>query len=393
MLRTTNVFDWTLQAYIDGYRYIVNQGGTSSSKTYSTLQLLTMIALKSKHPLLISVMSESLPHLKKGAIKDFESILQMAGLYDEKIINRTDKQYKVGNSTIEFFSADLGKATGPRRDILYLNECNNIPYAVFDAAAIRTAKTIFLDYNPTNEFWVHEKIFTLPKEEYFFRVSTYLDNNHLPDAIKRDIENKRERDPMWWKIYGLGELGSIEGLVFPDFHQVDTLPQGGRSIYGMDFGFSNDPTTFVNIVVQGDNLYLDQHLYQTGMTSSDIINFLKSDNISRTSEIVADSADPRVITEINRAGYNCHPSFKGPDSIRLGIDAIKRHKIHVTRRSTDLVKELRNYKYRMSHEGKYLNQPIDFWNHCIDATRYGLTRLLDYPTGKIRSTFTKRTHA
>jgi phage terminase large subunit len=389
-VKTTNVFAKNLLAFDSGKRYVINQGGTRSSKTFSILQLIYFIATYQSNQL-ISIVSETFPHLKRGVIRDWESILESLNfdINNKKLLNKSDHIYKIGTSKVEFFSADDSKRLrGAARDYLFVNECNNISLMSFNELEVRTRKSIFLDFNPVAEFWVHSDLMPrVSSDKYEFIKSTYKDNTELSQTQIDSIESRREFDPQWWRVYGLGEVGSIEGLIFPEFHMIDSMPDGGRHIYGMDFGFSNDPTTLIDIRVVGDELYLDERLYQTGMTSSDIVQFLNGDGVRRSDEIIADSADPRVIAEINRSGYNCHPSIKGADSVRIGIDTIKRHKVFVTKRSTNLMKEFRNYKYKMTHDGKYINEPIDFWNHCIDAVRYGLTRMLDYPTGKVKSTF------
>jgi len=391
MVKTTRVFSWILDQYLAKKRFIGLQGGTSSSKTYSILQLLMFIAYK-KPNLTISVISESLPHLKKGAIKDFINILKTANLFSEKIYNRSDQSFEIkgpkGVSIVEFFSATSGKVTGPRRDICFFNECNHISKSVHDAAEVRTDKCCFYDFNPTNEFWFHDHVLTQPEKDLAFNVFTYLDNDQLGAGIIRSIESRRERDPEWWKVFGLGQLGTLAGLVFPKFTQCrfDELPtEFKKKGLGMDFGFTNDPTTLMKLMIKGDNLFLHQHLYQTAMHNNDIANFLKSGSdmhgfdmmIQIGEEIVADSAEPKTISDLKRSGFTVIPALKGKDSIMNGIDLIKRYDVVITDCSLEAVKEWRNYKWKMTPDGKPLNIPMDMWNHCVDPTRYDLDFLVN----------------
>jgi phage terminase large subunit len=381
--KVTKLFSKNLQAFNSGVRRIVNMGGTSSSKTYSELQLFERICDDRRDEgVVITVVSESLPHLKQGAIKDFEIILKNLGAYNPRHINETDKIYSFGNSEIQFTSADIGKATGPRRNILLLNECNNIPYKVVSELEQRTDEVIFYDFNPVAPFWMEEKVLSLPSKEFVLIKSNLYDNDYLPDAIRHEIELKASRDPNYKRIHIDVEYGSAEGLIFPSFTLIDDdkFPVGNNG-YGMDFGFTNDPTTLTDVVIIGDDLYCDERLYQTGMTTPDIIRSLRSFNIGRK-EIEADSSDPRMIEEIRRAGFNIFPAPKGPGSIEHGIDSMKRYNLHVTKRSVNLIKELRNYKWKEDSSGRVLNEPMDFWNHCIDGIRYRVAKITTKPTIK-----------
>lgn len=389
MIRTTSVFTRNIVAYNAGKKYIVNQGGTSSSKTWSVLQLLYLIAVYSKKSLTISVISETLPHLKRGAMADWETILKDAGAYSEKMHNKTDHTYTIGRCKVEFFSAEnSGKVTGPRRDILYINECNNVPYSVFEQADIRTRGAVFLDFNPTNEFWVHERVLTLPEQDVEFIKSTYLDNDELSPEIIRKIESRRDIDPRWWKVYGEGELGSLDGLVFPSITLIDQLAPSDRVRFGMDFGFTNDPTTLMEVRIVGDELQQHEHLYRTAMTTGEIIRELKA-ILPYHHKVIADSSDPRTIEEIRRAGINIYPAVKGPDSINLGLDLMRQYRQSVTKSSVNAIKERRNYSWQVDRAtGKAMNRPIDGWDHTIDPVRYALTDLITrQPVRAVRANF------
>ncbi len=376
-MKTTSVFEKNITAFNNKVRRIVNQGGTSSSKTYSVLQLLLLIALKRTKPTSIHVCSETLPHLKLGAIKDFENILKSDGLFNEKNINKTDLKYFFGNNYIQFFSADApGKVTGPRRDILYLNECSNIPYNIVSEMEMRTTECIFYDFNPVADFWISEKVLNLPCSEFILIKSNYKDNHLLPATVVSDIELKASRDPNFKKIHVDVEFGTYEGLIFKSFKLVDDVPETDRVVRGLDFGFTNDPTAIVDIYFNGGEIWLDEIMYRTGMTNQDLIQFLKTQNAIKT---IADSAEPKSIEEIRRSGLNIEAAVKGADSIRRGLDLMQSYPINVTKRSVNLIKELRGYKWATDRAGNQLNEPIDVNNHGIDAVRYGCLKLLGKP--------------
>lgn len=376
-MKTTLVFEKNITAFNRKVRRIVNQGGTSSSKSYSILQLLLLIALKRTRPTTIHICSETLPHLKLGVIRDFETILKNDGLFNEKNINKTDLKYFFGQNYIQFFSADApGKVTGPRRDILYLNECSAIPYNIVSEMEMRTAECIFYDFNPVADFWISEKVLNLPANEFELIKSNYKDNHLLPASIISDIELKASRDPNFKKVHVDCEFGSYEGLIFEAFNLVDEIPATDRCYRGLDFGFTNDPTAIIDVYFQNGELWLDELIYRTAMTNQDIINFLKSQPPQR---IIADSSEPKSIEEIRRSGLGIEGAVKGADSVRRGIDLMKSYKLNVTKRSINLIKELRSYKWSMDRAGNQLNVPIDFNNHGIDSARYAVEKLVGKP--------------
>jgi len=385
----TVVYYKNADAFNSGVRRIVNKGGTSSSKTFSLLELLLTIAMRRVETgVLISIVSETLPHLRKGAIRDYDNILKAEGLTHAFNKNLTSHSYTIGKSVVEFFSADTaGKATGPRRDILLLNECNNIPYKVVSELEQRTSEAIFYDYNPVIPFWIDDHVLTLPSNEFTLITSNYKDNHHLPPSIAHEIELRASRDPNYKRIHIDCEYGIYEGLIFPEVILIDEMPQDATPGYGLDFGFINDPTALVDVRIAGENLYLDQMVYQTGLTAPDIIALLKSFNLGRR-EIIADSADPRMIEEIRRGGFNIFPAVKGAGSVVHGLDSMKRYKIHLTKRSIDGIKEFRNYQWKIDSSGKKLNEPVDYWNHLIDAARYRVAKITAKPTpAKIKLTY------
>lgn len=368
----------TAQAKIAQLRKRVRivQGGTSSSKTFSILPLLITHAMQTPYTE-ISVVSESIPHLKRGAVKDFVNIMVMTGNYRDAQFNKSDLKYKFLNgSFIEFFSADQpDKLRGARRHVLFVNECNNIDFESYNQLSIRTRDFIYLDYNPTQEFWVHTELIKDPDSD--FVVLTYKDNEALDAAIVKEIEKAKEKAKTskywenWWRVYGLGQVGSLDGVIFSNWSSIDQVPANAKLIgYGMDFGFTNDPTTLVGIYQYDDNLIIDEKIYRQGMLNSDIIREMSRLGINKTDKIYADSAEPKSIEEIYRSGFNIKPVLKGADSIKFGIQILQEHKLFVTKESTNLIKELRSYTWDKDKTGKSLNTPIDDYNHAIDAMRY-----------------------
>ena len=368
----------TAQAKIAQLRKRVRivQGGTSSSKTFSILPLLITHAMQTPYTE-ISVVSESIPHLKRGAVKDFVNIMVMTGNYRDAQFNKSDLKYKFLNgSFIEFFSADQpDKLRGARRHVLFVNECNNIDFESYNQLSIRTRDFIYLDYNPTQEFWVHTEL--IKDADSDFVVLTYKDNEALDAAIVKEIEKAKEKAKTskywenWWRVYGLGQVGSLDGVIFSNWSSIDQVPTNAKLIgYGMDFGFTNDPTTLIGVYQYDDNLIIDEKIYRQGMLNSDIIREMSRLGINKTDKIYADSAEPKSIEEIYRSGFNIKPVLKGADSIKFGIQILQEHKLFVTKESTNLIKELRAYTWDKDKTGKSLNTPIDDYNHAIDAMRY-----------------------
>lgn len=369
-MKITMVYEHSLRAWLDGKRLIANRGGTRSGKTYSLVCLLVSIARNGKKRS-IDIVSESLPHLKRGAINDIEDILtnegMMEGVHYEH--NRSDHTYTFNKGTqIRFFSADdWGKVKGSRRNILFINESNRIPFETYRQLAVRTTETIFLDWNPDTEYWYEMKGLNT-KDTTTEIVSTYKDNPFLSEVQIEEIESNKG-DEAWWKVYGLGEVGRPMGVIFDRWEQVESIPEEATLVgRGLDFGFMTDPTAMVDVYKYDGKLWLDEVCYRHGMTNDKIASELKGFR-GRT---VADSAEMKSITEIYNYGIRyIEPAKKGADSVRAGIDVLRRYEMMVTKRSLNLIYELRNYKWKENRlTGETMNEPVDKWNHCLDAARY-----------------------
>lgn len=374
-METTNVFTKNLAAYVrPGVRTIVNKGGTRSSKTWSILQLLYLIAVKSKKPRTISVVSESLPHLKRGCIRDFENMLKAEGLWDENVWNATDKIYRVNRCEIEFFGADTpGKVAGPARDILFINECINVPFDVYRQLATRTREKIILDYNPLYDFWVGDKV--LPADSSVLIHSTYKDNDMLtPDQVA-EIEYQGRIDENYYRVYILGETGSYEGLIIQNWDIVGGMVRDFKKEYiGLDFGYGA-PTAAEHIRLSGGEVWIDEIIYEKNLTNPDIARRIKDAGLGHVT-VVADSAEPKSIRELQNAGLTVVPADKGDDSVRLGTQIMNRYKKHYTARSLGSIDENRKYRYMQDSSGEYTGKPIDKFNHAKDAERYVFLKYL-----------------
>jgi len=358
-LKYNKVYDETAKAFADGKDTVIHMGGTGSGKTFELVIYLLFYYAKFNANKIVTVVSESLPHLDEMLIKT-QLITQIKH-------NKSDHTYTFPNGTIiEFFSTDrIGKAIGARRDLLFGNEINNLKFEVWGELA-RRSKHILADFNPTSKFWLEDWI-----QDYSNSVivkSNYLDNPFLPDHEKERIERRAARDVNFRRVHIDCEYGVYEGLVFEDFTQVDELPKG-KTYHGLDFGYTNDPTALVKVVETDEGWYVDEMLYQTGMLSREIAARMR--NIDNQ-QVKADSADPRLIDELKLAGLNVRPAEKGPDSIMAGIDKIKTKKLYVTKRSVNIIRELRNYAWEADKNGQPTNKPIDAFNHGIDAIRYAI---------------------
>lgn len=352
-------------------RIKIIQGGTSAGKTFGILPILIDKCAKEKG-LEVSVVAETIPHLRRGALKDFLKIMRWTNRYFDDRFNKTLLRYDFANgSSIEFFSADdASKLRGARRDILYINECNNVTFEAYNELAIRTKREVYLDFNPANEFWVHKELKDEPDTDFI--ILTYKDNEALDESIVSQIEKNRQKAATssywanWWRVYGLGEVGSLEGVVFNNWKEIDTIPDEAKLVgIGLDFGYTNDPTAAIGIYNWNGKRIVNEIVYRTGMVNSDIAKILPSGVV-----IYADSSEPKSIEEIRRYGKTIKGVTKGKDSINYGIDVMQRQEYLVTKSSTNLIKELRSYCWDVDKQGVRMNKPIDHYNHAIDALRY-----------------------
>lgn len=348
-------------------------GGTAASKTISILLYLIAKA-QSNENLLISVVSESIPHLKRGAMRDFLNIMQAHNYYDDKLWNRTDYIYTFETgSRIEFFSVDApDKVRGPRRDILFMNEANNCPYISFDQLEVRTRKEIWLDWNPTNEFWFYTEILPTREKDVDFITLTYKDNEALEPEIVESIES-RKGNANWWKVYGLGQLGEFEGQIYRDWKIIDNIPHEARlERYGLDFGYSQDPASIVAVYYYNGGYIVDEILYQVGYKNRQLADVFN--NLPKTL-VIADSAEPKSIDELKEYGINVIGAQKGQGSVNQGIQWVQSQQMSVTKRSINVIKEYRNYLWKTDKEGKVTVTPDVGYDHSMDAVRYALDSL------------------
>jgi phage terminase large subunit len=369
--------NYTATAYI-----IINQGGTSSGKTYAIEQVLFCLACE-KDKQVITVVGQDIPNLKAGALRDAMNIynqsIQLKKLV--KNINRTDRIFEFYNgSIIEFKSyTDAQDAKSGKRDYLFINEANGIEWNIYSELALRTKTRIFIDYNPNTEFWVHDHL--IGRTDVELIISDHRHNPFLDKSMAERIEGID--DPEKWKVYARGLTGKVNGLVFTNWFVCDAIPPDARLIAtGLDFGFTNDQTGCINVFTQDGELWIDELFYETGLTNKDVAERLASSGVSKKTEIIADSAEPKSIEELRRLGWYVTGAKKGADSINNSIDILKRYKLNITRRSVNLHTELGRYKWREDKSGKTLNEPVDTWNHLIDPLRYVALNKLKIKTVK-----------
>jgi phage terminase large subunit len=357
-------------------RIRIVQGGSSASKTISILLYLIDKAQSDKTPTVTSVVAESIPHLKRGAIRDFKRIMTEHQYWSDANWNVQDSTYTFETgSIIEFFSTDNGeKLRGSRRDRGFMNEANNNSFEAFEQLEIRTKEFFFIDYNPTNEFWVQTEI--LPKRtDVDFIILTYKDNEALDQSIIDSLEQRKGRAG-WWKVYGLGQLGEVEGRIFTGWQIIDEIPHEARlERYGLDFGYTNDPTAIVAIYYYNGGYILDEVCFTKGLSNKQIADILL--NLKRAL-VVADSAEPKSIDEIKSYGINIVPTSKGRDSVRQRIQMAQDQQMSVTKRSVNIITEYRNYLWATDKNGSFIspNEPEHIWSHGMDAFMYGLSSLV-----------------
>lgn len=352
-------------------RIQVHQGGTRSGKTYSILKVLVEYCWSNKNAgQVITICRKTFPSLRASSMRDFFEIVESQDWYNVASHNKSEGTYKLFGNLVEFISVDQPqKVRGRKRDVLYINEANEISLEDWRQLILRTKERIIIDFNPSDEFhWIYDQVITRPDADFF--QTTYLDNPFLDQNTIDEIERLKDVDENFWRVYGLGERGTSKATIFTHYKEVDQIPEGFK-LYniGLDFGYTADPTSIVEIYHNGEGYLMNEVVYSTGMSNQEIAKVLRDYNVP----VIADSAEPKSIDEIHKYGVNIHPCLKGADSIRSGIQFMKSKPLMITSRSVNGIKELRNYKYQEDKNGKVINKPVDAFNHFIDASRYAIT--------------------
>jgi phage terminase large subunit len=374
-IKTNDVYDHLI---LSDKKIIVEQGGTRSGKTYNILLWVIFSYCTNQRNKIITICRKTFPSLRASVMRDFLTILKQNQMYSEEAHNKSSSEYVLYGNLIEFISLDQPqKVRGRKRDLLFINEANELFWEDWQQLLFRTNGRIILDYNPSDEYhWIYDKV--IPREDADFYQTNYLNNPFLDKNIIQEIERLKDTDEQYWQIYGLGIKGITKATIFR-YIEINQIPEQAKFLsYGMDFGYTNDPTALIGVWVDEFNLYVKEYLYRTMMTTNDINKFLLSLNIQREM-IFADSAEVRLIDELRRMGWNIRPSIKGRDSVNAGIDLLKRYKLHITKDSDNAIQEFRNYKWKEDKNGKMLNIPIDDHNHLIDSLRYGTYSILSKP--------------
>ncbi len=358
-------------------KIIINQGGTRSGKTYNILLFIIFYYCLRNNKKIITICRKTFPALRATVLRDFISILRKYDLYKEEYHNKSSSEYTLFGNLIEFISLDQPvKVRGRKRELLFINEANELYFEDWQQLLFRTSEKIILDYNPSEEYhWIYDKI--IPREDASFLKTNYLDNPFLEKTLVDEIERLKYTDEQYWQIYGLGEKGISKAIIF-NYYEYNILPSQAEFIaMGMDFGFTNDPTSLVGVWINGLDLYIKEYLYRNMMTTNDIHNKFKE--VVTNQVIYADSSEPRTIEELRRMGWRIRASLKGRDSVNAGIDLLKRYKIHIHKDSVNAIQEFRNYKWKEDRTGKLTNIPEDKHNHITDAVRYATYSILSKP--------------
>lgn len=354
-------------------------GGTSASKTISILLILIDKA-QSRKDILISIVSESLPHLKRGVMRDFINIMESHKYFRENQWNRTDFIYTFETgSRIEFFGVDTpDKVRGPRRDILFMNEANNCPFESFEQLEVRTKEEIWLDWNPTNEFWFYTDILPYRTEDIDFITLTYVDNESLDPNIVKSIE-ARKHNKSWWNVYGLGQLGEVEGKIYKDWQIIDEIPHEARlERLGLDFGYANDPAVLIALYYYNGGYIVDELIRRTHMPNRKIADYINNSEFPNAL-VIADSAEPKSIAEMQEYGVNVIGAQKGPGSRNQGIQYVQDQRMSITKRSTNVIKSYRNYMWKTDRDGKIVDIPDHTFSDEMDAIRYAMESMRPDP--------------
>lgn len=351
----------------------VHQGGSRSGKTFSILTALIELCHKNSG-LVITICRKTFPALRATAMRDFFEILNKEEIYNPDLHNKSDATYQLWGNMVEFISIDQPqKVRGRKRDVLFINEANEINLEDWRQLLLRTTGRVLIDYNPSDEFhWIYEEV--IPREDAEFFRTTYKDNPFLPESVVMEIERFRTADENFWKVYGLGERGTAQSTIFTHWTEINQIPNEYKLLnIGLDFGYTNDPTAIVRVYTDGHGFAVDELCYATRLTNSDISKVLRDNQVNRSDVVICDSAEPKSIDEIHGHGFNTHGARKGKDSVKNGIQFLHSRPLLITARSVNLIRELRNYKWKEDKNGKQLNEPVDNFNHAIDAMRYAIT--------------------
>jgi phage terminase large subunit len=359
-------------------KIIVEQGGTRSGKTYNILLWIILHYTPLNKNKTITICRKAFPSLRASVMRDFLDILRSLNIYQEENHNKSNSEYKLYGNLVEFISLDMPqKVRGRKRNLLFINEANELNWEDWQQLIFRTDERIIIDYNPSDEYhWIYDKV--IPREDCDFYRTTYLYNPFLETSLKKEIERLKDTDEQYWQIYGLGLKGVSKATIF-NYTECNKVPDDAKFIaYGADAGYSNDPSTLVSVYTKDYKLYIKEHLYRTQMTTKDLHNTFIEVGVGKN-QMYMDSSEPRLIEELRRMGWNIRPSLKGRDSINAGIDLLKRYKINITASSNNAIQEFRNYKWKEDKTGKLTNTPEDKHNHIIDAVRYATYSILSRP--------------
>lgn len=354
-------------------RITVMQGGSRSGKTYNII-LWLIVKLLQERGMTLSIVRQSLPSIKGSVLRDFIEILLRLGIYSENDHNKTEQTYNLNGNLVEFVSVDQPqKIRGRKRDYLFINEANELSYEAWMQLIFRTEKKVVLDYNPSDEYsWIYDHV--LIREDADFYITTYKDNPFLPKELVDELERLKDADENYWLIYGLGQKGNIHDTIYTHWKPCHELPKG-ETVYGLDFGFNN-PSAMTKCVFHDGAVYVEEMVYETKLTTDDLVNKLTTLGITPYDEIFCDSAEPKTIESICRAGLNAKPSNK---DVTEGIRKIKSLPLYITNNSTNLIKEIKNYKWKTDKNGKKLDEPVKFNDHLIDSMRYAIYTKLNAP--------------
>lgn len=376
-IQVSHIYTKVQEAFEKGYTTVSEQGSSRSAKTYSNVIWLCAYCLSHSN-VGVSIVRATLPALKASVFRDFVDVMNRMGVWDKNCFNKSDMIYTFPNgSFIEFFSCtDEQRIRGRKRDILFVNEANELKFIEWQQLQMRTTLFTIIDYNPSfsDEHWIN-LVNQDPKTMFF--ISTYKDNPFLEQKVIDEIESLQWKNKSLWQVYGLGQRAIVEGLIFTNVEIVEEIPAKAveKRFLGMDLGYATDPTAIVEVAIYRNCIYIDEHCYRTHMLTSDIIRELKELQSNRWQpKIISESADPRMIDEIYNAGLDIHPVHKYAGSIMAGLQKMQEYKICITRRSTNVLREFHNYTYRQDKEGKWLNEPIDAFNHCFTGDTKILTQ-------------------